>query len=93
MENIDPMAGPLPGEEDEQGSYYQPNKEFDPTKEKHLFGFVVKSVDPGCTLEMQIEDNEGGVYRFTSTDDRAADFEEFSRMVNEAFRRWFDRTF
>lgn len=69
------------------------NKEFDPTKEKHHFGFVVKSVNPGCTLEMQIEDNEGNVTRVTSTENKEEDKYEFSKVVLEAFERWFDSTF
>lgn len=67
------------------------NKEFDPTKEKHHFGFVVKAINPGCTVEMQIEDSEGTVTRITSTESRQDDYNAMYAAVNHAFNDWFKR--
>ena len=49
------------------------SREFDPSAETHNFGFLVKIVDPGCTLELQIEERSGRVTRVTSTEDADAD--------------------
>ena len=55
-------------------------KEFDPTKERHLPLLIVKAVDPGCTLEPQIENAvTGEVVRLTTTSDAAKD--DADRMV------------
>lgn len=65
------------------------NKEFDPTKEKHHFGFVVKIIDPGCTRELQIEHRDGTVERYTSTEDEVDDLNVWSRAVRNAFHKLF----
>jgi hypothetical protein len=63
--------------------------EFDPTSEKHMFGFLVKMVDPGCTLELQIEEANGTVTRLTSTENPAHDREQFHRAIAEVAERLF----
>jgi hypothetical protein len=60
-------------------------KEFDPECELHRPVLIIKAVDPGCTLELQIEDCiTGKVIRLTTTD--RDDMPEFEKAILEAFR-------
>ena len=62
-------------------------KEFDPECERHLPVLIVKAVDPGCTLELQIEDcTTGKVTRLTTTEDPNQDLASFEAAVLSAFR-------
>jgi hypothetical protein len=64
--------------------------EFDSECEKHFPLLVVKAVDPGCTLELQIEDaRTGQITRLTTTDgdDRAV----FEAALLKAFRAAWQR--
>lgn len=62
-------------------------KEFDPTRELHKPILIIKSVDPGCTLELQIENAiTGEVIRLTSTEDGRSDMAVFEQAIIEAFR-------
>lgn len=64
---------------------HQRMKEFDPECERHLPLLLVKVVDPGCTLELQIEDcRTGKVTRLTTTDSAAADMLTFKNAVQSA---------
>ena len=65
--------------------------EFDPKSEKHFVAMVVKFVDPGCTLELQIEESDGTVTRLTSTENPTADKSEFMLAVTQAFERSMKR--
>jgi hypothetical protein len=65
--------------------------EFDPSSELHHFGFLVKAVDPGCTVELQIEEKNGHVVRITSTESPERDFEVMRSAVVAAFERFFQR--
>lgn len=62
-------------------------REFDPETEVHHFGILVKLVDPGCTLEVQIEERSGQVTRITTTEDRTLDRAEIRKKVNDAVER------
>lgn len=60
--------------------------EFDPRAELHNPILIVKLVDPGCTVELQIEDcATGRVLRFTTTDNRDDDVKLFSEELLKAF--------
>jgi hypothetical protein len=62
-------------------------REFDPECEKHHPLLIVKAVDPGCTLEIQIENAvTGKVTRITSTESEKADMEAFEAALLAAFR-------
>lgn len=62
-------------------------KEFDPTKETHHPLLIVKAVDPGCTLELQIENAvTGEVVRLTTTESASGDMWEFERALLKQFR-------
>lgn len=63
-------------------------REFDPSKERHRPLLIVKSVDPGCTLELQIENCvTGEVTRLTTGDSDAADRVAFEKAVVDALRK------
>jgi hypothetical protein len=62
-------------------------RQFEPETETHHFGFVVKVVDPGCTLEIQIEERSGQVTRITTTDEPHADVEVITAAVLDALKR------
>jgi hypothetical protein len=64
------------------------NKQFEPTSETHHFGFVVKAVDPGCTLEVQIEERDGRVTRLTTTESTSDDREAIRAAIAEAVERF-----
>lgn len=67
-------------------------REFDPECERHFPILVIKAVDPGCTLELQIEDAATGeVTRLTSRDDPKKDLEVFEKAVLTAFRKAWER--
>ncbi len=62
-----------------------PMKEFDPECELHYPLLIIKAVDPGCTLELQIENAvTGKVIRLTTTDDPSNDHRTFHQAVQEA---------
>lgn len=63
-------------------------KEFDPTTETHHFGFVVKIVDPGCTIEVQIEEASGRVTRVTTTENIFLDHKNIRTAVMAACDRF-----
>lgn len=63
--------------------------EFNPETETHHFGLLVKFVDPGCTLELQIEECTGRVTRLTTTDNSEADLRAFKAAVDAAVERVF----
>lgn len=74
----------------------QQMKEFDPECERHYPMLIVKIVDPGCTLELQIENCvDGVVRRITSTENAERDLKvmleaisaEFVRVWNNPIRR------
>ncbi len=65
-------------------------REFDPGAEVHHFGFIVKGVDPGCTVEVQIEERSGRVTRITTTDRAAHDRIEIRAAILDAVDRFFD---
>jgi len=61
--------------------------EFNPESEKHFPLLILKAVEPGCTLELQIEDVVSGkVTRATTMDSAEEDREVFESLVLEAFR-------
>lgn len=63
-------------------------KEFDPECELHRPLLIVKTVDPGCTTELQIEDcRSGRVVRLTTTDNEVRDALEFESALLDAFRK------
>lgn len=63
-------------------------KEFDPTKEKHHPLLIIKAVDPGCTLELQIEDAVSGeVVRITTTESESSDQEVMVAKIVAMFTR------
>ena len=47
------------------------NREFNPETEVHHIGFLVKVVDPGCTLEVQIEERSGILFTFRKSSNTA----------------------
>ena len=62
-------------------------KEFDPECERHYPLLTVKAVDPGCTIELQIECAiTGRVTRLTTTDDSKTDDAAFEAAIIAAFR-------
>lgn len=62
-------------------------KEFDPEYELHHPLLIVKAVDPGCTLELQIENcRTGQVTRITTTDDSDTDRRAFEEALIATFR-------
>jgi hypothetical protein len=63
-------------------------REFNPNGETHHFGFIVKVVDPGCTLEVQIEEVSGQVTRITTTDNPTADREAIREAIGQAVNRF-----
>ena len=65
--------------------------EFDPTSERHMFGFVVKVVDPGCTIEVQIEEADGTVTRITTTESRLSDGVAITQAIMAATLRFMAR--
>lgn len=64
-------------------------REFDPSTECHYQGFTIKVVDPGCTLEIQIEERSGRVTRITTTDDVTTDKDQIRQAVLEALDRFY----
>lgn len=65
---------------------HQNMAEFDPECERHKPILIIKTVDPGCTLELQIEDcTTGKVIRLTTTDDPNSDLIGFGKAVLAAF--------
>ena len=67
-------------------------KEFDPECETHRPVLIIKAVDPGCTLELQIEMCASGrVVRITTTDNPEDDMTSFEAAIIKAFREvWGD---
>lgn len=65
-------------------------RQFEPETETHHFGFLVKVVEPGCTLEMQIEERSGRVMRLTTTESASVDRTAFHKAVNDALDRMLD---
>jgi|HubBroStandDraft_5_1064220.scaffolds.fasta_scaffold98903_2 hypothetical protein len=64
----------------------QKMKEFDPECERHQPLLIIKTVDPGCTLELQIENCKTGVVtRLTSTDDASQDRRQFLNAIEREF--------
>lgn len=62
-------------------------KEFDPECEKHWPLLIVKVVDPGCTLEVQIENVvTGKITRLSSTEDASLDQVAFENALVRSFR-------
>jgi hypothetical protein len=70
----------------------QQMKEFDPECERHWPLLLVKAVNPGCTLELQIENAvTGKVVRITSTEAPDCDDAYMEAAVVEQFRiAWRD---
>lgn len=64
------------------------SRQFEPSSETHHFGFMVKAVDPGCTLEVQIEEIDGRVTRITTTENTEADKREIEASVLQALNRF-----
>lgn len=67
-------------------------QQFDPASERHYFGFQVKVVDPGCTLEYQVEEADGTVTRLTTTEDSVADSNQLQNIVADVVRRLLERS-
>lgn len=66
---------------------HQNMQEFDPECEKHFPLLVVKAVDPGCTIELQIENGiTGKVTRLSSTESIDRDRDAFEKALLSAFR-------
>ena len=63
--------------------------EFDPETECHYTIFAVKAGDPGCTLEVQIEERSGRVTRLTTTEDSKQDRQTIQDSVLAALNRMF----
>lgn len=60
--------------------------EFDPECELHHPLLIIKVVDPGCTLELQIENVvTGRVVRLTSGENSSLDESMFVKMVSGQF--------
>lgn len=73
------MAKPLVAE--------QQMKEFDPECERHMPLLIVKAVDPGCTLELQVENVVNGqITRLTSTESVERDMASFEQVIIAQFR-------
>ena len=65
----------------------QKMKEFDPECERHQPLLIIKVVDPGCTLELQIENcKTGHVTRLTSTDSEEYDTRMFVEEIIKQFK-------
>jgi len=64
-----------------------PRPEFDPTSERHYTVLTVKLVDPGCTLELQLEERDGTVTRLTTGENPEYDREIFRAAAMAAFDR------
>lgn len=63
-------------------------KEFNPAFERHFPVLIVKAVDPGCTLELQIESaHDGSVIRLTTTESPEVDKKVFLKAVTDAFTK------
>jgi hypothetical protein len=61
--------------------------EFDPTSERHFPLLIIKTVEPKCTTELQIEVCDSGeVIRLTTTDDSDFDNAVFEAEVLDAWR-------
>lgn len=61
-------------------------KEFDPTYERHYPLLIVKTVDPGCTIELQIENSlTGEITRITSTESPDEDERVMVAKLTEVF--------
>lgn len=69
---------------------HQLMKEFDPECEKHYPIMIIKAIDPGCTLEIQIECADGRVIRDTTTNDPHGDRIRFRGIVVEQFDRMWE---
>ncbi len=64
----------------------QSMKEFDPECERHYPLITVKAVDPGCTLEFQIENAlTGQVTRITTTESEDDDMKTVRQAILEQF--------
>lgn len=59
--------------------------------EKQYFVFQVCAVDPGCTLEIEIEDRVGNKARITTTDDPSSDREAIKSALNKFIDEMFIR--
>ena len=64
-------------------------RQFEPETETHHIAFQVKIVDPGCTLEVQIEERSGQVTRVTTTDNQEHDRIAIMTAISEAVVRMF----
>ena len=62
-------------------------RQFEPSTETHHMGFIVKMVDPGCTLEVQVEERSGRVTRVTTTESSEDDHAVIRRIVFEVLER------
>lgn len=65
-------------------------REFDPECERHYVLLIIKAVDPGCTLELQVECADGRVFRDTTRDDPASDKARFKNLILEQFDRMWE---
>lgn len=63
--------------------------QFDPATEAHHFGFLFKVVEPGCTLEVQIEERSGRVTRLTTTEDSEDDRAAIRAAIHDVLNRLF----
>lgn len=62
----------------------QKMKEFDPECERHFPLLIVKAVDPGCTLEFQIENVPSGrVVRITTTESEEHDMQNMRQALEQ----------
>jgi len=69
---------------------HQKMKEFDPKCERHYPLLIVKAVDPGCTIEVQIENcMTGEVTRLTTGEEHDYDMALFEAAIIKAFRLAF----
>lgn len=55
--------------------------------EVHQFGFLVKTIDAGCALELQIEERSGRVTRLTTTENAEYDIQTIEKAIIDAFHR------
>jgi hypothetical protein len=65
-------------------------RQFEPDTETHHVGFIVKCVDPGCTLEIQIEERSGRVTRITTTENPNDDWLRIREAILDAADRFLD---
>ncbi len=64
-----------------------PMKEFDPECEVHRPVIIVKAVNAGCALELQIENcATGRVKRLTTTESEEIDVANFEREILASYR-------